>query len=141
MAANRVYTPEEKLKIVLEGMSGTISVSDLCRKYDLKPARFYYWKDQLMNSAPEIFENRDRKVDEDRIRAEKDNEIARLKATIANVVSANLEIKKRDWRTYEQEFAQRIKTAMRDLDLPVNEAVSVTFCLSTVLNSMAMKDG
>ena len=77
MAANRVYTPEEKLKIVLEGMSGTVSVSDLCRKYDLKPARFYYWKDQLLNSAPEIFENRGRKVDEDRIRAEKDREIAR----------------------------------------------------------------
>jgi transposase-like protein len=34
MAANRVYIPEEKLKIVLEGMSGTISVADLCRKYD-----------------------------------------------------------------------------------------------------------
>ena len=46
MAANWVYTPEEKLKIVLEGMSGTISVADLCRKYDLKPARFNYWKDQ-----------------------------------------------------------------------------------------------
>ena len=45
MTANRVYTPEEKLKIVLEGMSDTISVSDLCRKYDLKAARFYYWKD------------------------------------------------------------------------------------------------
>ena len=70
MAANMVYTPEEKLKIVLEGMSGTISVSDLCRKYDLKPARFYYWKDQLLNSAPEIFENRGRKVDEDRIKPE-----------------------------------------------------------------------
>ena len=38
MGANRVYTPEEKLKIVLESMSGTISVYDLCRKYDLKPA-------------------------------------------------------------------------------------------------------
>ena len=47
MAANRVYTPEEKLKIVLEGMSGTISVSDLCRKYDLKPARFYCWKERV----------------------------------------------------------------------------------------------
>ncbi len=93
MAANRVYTPEEKLKIVLEGMSGTISVSDLCRKYDLKPARFYYWKDQLLNSAPEIFENRGRKMDEDRTRAEKDKEIARLKATIAEVVQENLEIK------------------------------------------------
>ena len=95
MAANRVYTPEEKLKIVLEGMSGTISVADLCRKYDLKPARFYYWKDQLLNSAPEIFENRGSKVDEDRIMAEKDDEIARLKATIADVVSENLEIKKK----------------------------------------------
>ena len=95
MAANMVYTPEEKLKIVLEGMSGTISVSDLCRKYDLKPARFYYWKDQLLKSAPEIFENRGRKVDEDRIRTERDREIARLKATIADVVSENLEIKKK----------------------------------------------
>ena len=95
MAVNRVYTPEEKLKIVLEGMSGTVSVSDLCRKYDLKPARFYYWKDQLVNSAPEIFENRGRKVDEDRIRAEKDREIARLKATIVEVVRENLDIKKK----------------------------------------------
>ncbi len=94
MTANRVYTPEEKLKIVLEGMSGTVSVADLCRKYDLKPARFYYWKDQLLNSAPEIFENRGRKVDEDRIRAEKDREIARLKASTADVVSENLDIKK-----------------------------------------------
>lgn len=75
-------------------MSGTISVADLCRKYDLKPARFYYWKDQLLDSAPEIFENRGRKMDEDRIRAEKDKEIARFRATIADVVSENLEIKK-----------------------------------------------
>ena len=95
MAAKRVYTSEEKLKIVLEGMSGTISVADLCRKYDLKPARFYYWKDQLLNSAPEIFENRGRKVDEDRIRAQKDREIESLKATIAEVVQENLEIKKK----------------------------------------------
>ena len=76
-------------------MSGTISVSVLCRKYDLKPARFYYWKDQLMNSAPKVFENRGRKMDEDRIRAEKNTEIAKLKATIADVVSENLEINKK----------------------------------------------
>ena len=35
----------------------------------------------------------------------------------------------RDWRTYEQEFAQRIKTAMRDLDPLVNEAVSLIHIL------------
>ena len=61
MAANRIYTPEEKLKIVLEGMSGTISVADLCRKYDIKPARFYSWKEKLMNSSAEIFDDRGRK--------------------------------------------------------------------------------
>ena len=81
MAANRVYTSEEKLKIVLEGMSGTISVADLCRKYDIKPARFYYWKDQLTNSAREIFEDRGRKPDTDSRILEKERE--------------NLEIKKR----------------------------------------------
>ena len=45
---------EEKLKIVLEGVNAG---QDLCKKYDLKPTRFYYWKDQLLNCAPEIFEN------------------------------------------------------------------------------------
>jgi transposase-like protein len=36
MAAMRVYAPEEKLKIVHDGMSSTVSVSDLRRNYDLK---------------------------------------------------------------------------------------------------------
>jgi len=33
--------------------------------------------------------------------------------------------KERDWRTYEQEFTERIKTAMKDLDPIIHEAVSV----------------
>lgn len=37
------------------------------QEYDLKPGRFYYWKDQLLNSAPDISENNGRKTDEDRI--------------------------------------------------------------------------
>jgi len=38
MTERKVYRPEEKMKIVMEGLSGTISVSDLCRKYEIKPA-------------------------------------------------------------------------------------------------------
>ena len=94
MAANRIYTPEEKLRMVLECMSWTIYLADLCRKYDLKPTRFYFWNHPLLCSAPEIFENCGRKVYEDQIMIEKYREIARLKATIADVVSENLEIKK-----------------------------------------------
>ncbi len=33
--------------------------------------------------------------------------------------------KERGWRTYEKEFAQRIRMAMKDLDPLVNEAVSM----------------
>jgi transposase-like protein len=58
MTERRVYRPEEKMKIVLEGFSVTISVADLCRKYDIKPARFCSWKEKLMNSSAEIFDDR-----------------------------------------------------------------------------------
>ena len=44
MSEKKVYNAEEKLKIVMEGMNGTISVADLCRKYNIGTARFYYWK-------------------------------------------------------------------------------------------------
>jgi transposase-like protein len=95
MAERRIYKPEEKLKIVLEGMNGTVSVADLCRKYDIKPARFYYWKDQLVNSAREIFEDRGRKPDIDSRIMEKERENARLKEVIAEITQENLEIKKK----------------------------------------------
>jgi hypothetical protein len=41
-------------------MSGTISVSDRCRKYDIKSAGFYNWKEKLVKSSF-IFDNRGRK--------------------------------------------------------------------------------
>ena len=51
----RSYTPEEKLKIVLEGLSGTIQISDLCKKYGIKSARYYYCKEELINASNDIF--------------------------------------------------------------------------------------
>ena len=101
-----MYKPEEKLKIVMEGVSGTISVTDLCRKYNIGTARFYYWKEQLMNSAHELFENRGRKLDEERIRAEKDTEILSLKDVIAEITRENIEIKKK----YGQGLQRRGRT-------------------------------
>ena len=41
MTERKVYRPEEKMKIVIEGLSGTIQISELFRKYGIKPARFY----------------------------------------------------------------------------------------------------
>ena len=36
MNERRRFSPEEKMKIVLEGLSGTIEMSELCRKYQIK---------------------------------------------------------------------------------------------------------
>ena len=67
-------------------MSGTISVPDLCRKNDFQPPSISYRKDQLLNSAPEIFKNHGRKVGANHISLEKDKAIARLKVTIIEIV-------------------------------------------------------
>lgn len=48
-----------------------------------------------MNSAPEIFENRDRKVDEDINKFEKDHKVQRLKGVMAEITHENVELKKR----------------------------------------------
>ena len=61
MTERKVYKPEEKLKIVLEGVREAIQISELCRKYDVKLARFYSWKEELVNSE-QIFDNTGRKI-------------------------------------------------------------------------------
>ena len=94
MPGKKAYKSEDKLRIVMEGMNGTISVADLCMKYNIGTAKLYYWKDQLTKSAYEIFENRGRKRDENQITAERDLEISRLKEVIAEITPGNLEIKK-----------------------------------------------
>ena len=35
MDERRRLSPEEKMKIVQEGLSGTIEISELCRKYQI----------------------------------------------------------------------------------------------------------
>ena len=60
MTERRILKPEEKLRIVLEGMSGTIQVSELCRKHGINTRQFYIWKKKLISSG-EIFSERGRK--------------------------------------------------------------------------------
>ena len=91
-----------------------------------------------MNSAPEIFENRGRKVDEDRIRSEKDHEIERLKATIAEVVRENLEIKKKDWRSLAEEGAD-VRSLFYDIHRTViNTVERAGYSISMILSMLGI---
>ncbi|MGC8514785.1 MAG: transposase [Thermoplasmata archaeon] len=90
--SKRSYKPEEKLRIVLEGLSGTIQISELCRKYDIKPARYYHWKEKLLQSS-QIFDARGGKPNMDEKIRSKDEEIARLEDVIAEITQENIALK------------------------------------------------
>ena len=53
VAAKRKYTPEEKVRIVLEGFRREVAVRDLCRREGIKPGAFYAWTKDFMEAGKE----------------------------------------------------------------------------------------
>ena len=53
IAARRKYTPEEKVRIVLEGFRREVAVMDLCRREGIKPGAFYAWTKDFMEAGKE----------------------------------------------------------------------------------------
>jgi len=43
VATHRKYATEDKIRIVLEGFCGEVTVSDLCRREGIRPGVFYAW--------------------------------------------------------------------------------------------------
>ena len=52
-ATRRRYTPEEKIRIVLEGFRREVMVSDLCRREGIKPHSYYSWTKEFMEAGRE----------------------------------------------------------------------------------------
>ncbi len=52
-ATRRRYTPEEKIRIVLEGFRREATVSDLCRREGIKPHSYYAWTKEFMEAGKE----------------------------------------------------------------------------------------
>ena len=52
-ATRRKYTPEEKIRIVLEGFRREVTVSDLCRREGVKPHSYYAWTKEFMEAGKE----------------------------------------------------------------------------------------
>ena len=53
VAARRRYTPEEKVRIVLEGFRREVGVTDLCRREGIKPGAYYAWTKDFMEAGKE----------------------------------------------------------------------------------------
>ena len=52
-ATRRRYTPEEKIRVVLEGFRREVKVNDLCRREGIKPHSYYAWTKEFMEAGKE----------------------------------------------------------------------------------------
>ena len=52
-ATRRKYTPEEKIRIVLEDFRREVTVNDLCRREGIKPHSYYSWTKEFMEAGRE----------------------------------------------------------------------------------------
>ena len=52
-ATRRKYTPEEKIRVVLEGFRREVTVNDLCRREGIKPHSYYSWSKEFMEAGKE----------------------------------------------------------------------------------------
>ncbi len=57
--AHRTYTPEFKVRVVLELISGKKSMSEASREYGIKDSVISRWRQEFMERAPQIFERPD----------------------------------------------------------------------------------
>ena len=53
VATRRKYTPEEKVRIVLEGFRREVAVNELCRREGIKPGAYYAWTKDFMEAGKE----------------------------------------------------------------------------------------
>ena len=68
MAQRRRFTGEFKAQVVIELLSGAKSAAELCRQHQLSPQLLAQWKSELLERAPQVFEqDQARSADQERI--------------------------------------------------------------------------
>jgi transposase len=90
----RKFTAEEKIRIVLDGLRGEESITDLCRKEGIHPTMYYKWSKSFLEAGK-------RQLNGDTIREASSSEVKELrgendelKMLIAEVVLRNRVLKK-----------------------------------------------
>ncbi len=69
----RIFSAEEKIRIVLEGLRGEESIAAICRKNDIHPNSYFTWSKEFMEAGK-------RRLNGDVIREATRDEVAELKS-------------------------------------------------------------
>jgi len=86
----RHWTSQQKLQIVLEGLSGQIEISKLCSKYQISQTQYYQWRDHLLKFGHQAFESKNITKKEQHL----EQEISKLKRIIGDLT---VELKKSEY--------------------------------------------
>jgi len=86
----RKWSSQEKLRIVLEGLSGKIEISKLCAKYQIAQTQYYQWRDQLLKHGHQAFETKNITKKEQHL----EQEVAKMKHIIGDLT---VELKKSEY--------------------------------------------
>lgn len=68
----RLFSAEEKIKIVLEGMRGEDSIAGICRRYGIHQNNYFNWSKEFIEAGK-------RRLSGDTVREATRNEVAELK--------------------------------------------------------------
>lgn len=94
-STRRIWKPEDKLRIVMEVMSGEARLAEICRREGLSPTLVYQWRKALMKSAGAIFARKKPGPNGADPKVEKlEAENVRMKSVIAEITAENLDLKK-----------------------------------------------
>ena len=90
----RQFNPEEKIAIVLEGMSGEESIAALCRREGIAQSVYYKWSKAFMEAGKaRLNGDTKREADSDEVKAMRE-ENAELKEALAEQMLRNRFLKK-----------------------------------------------
>ena len=101
----RKWWSKDKLKIVLEGLSGNIDISKLCSKYQLSQTKYYQWRDLLLKYGNQAFEQKNVTKKEQNL----ESEVTKLKRIIGDMA---IELKKSDYELWKENLLNLSLNAM-----------------------------
>ena len=78
VAKRRRFSPDFKVRVVLELISGTKTQAEACREYSLSPQTISRWKTEFVEKAPQVFRNKERESAEQVRIAELERMVKRL---------------------------------------------------------------
>lgn len=92
MKKHRTFTGQERLALVIEGLKGETSISEICRRESISQTIWHRWRDRLFANADRVFVKNDPGTVD--LSAAHEAETVRLKSVIAEITEENLALKK-----------------------------------------------